>query len=671
MKISTGTLAYCLASFFAAMNFTCSPNLAGNSSQSGNGTVMGMLVQSDGETPATGVSVTIHPRGILPSTDSNWTVFNSVGQYKSDTTVSDNAGKFKFDSSVVDTGLYVIEATKAEFGACIMDSVYVHRDSATEVKDTLRAPGAIRGTIYLSEGGAPNDVYIMAFGINRFAVPDSSGHFCFAPLSQGSYDLRIVTSLKMYGVVNIPQVRVNAADTADLDTIKLPFTSTPRPKNLTATLDVPAQSVILQWERLHSALVEGYRIYRKEVNSDYVKISTNLVVDTFYVDSSTVPFSSYTYRITAVDKANKESEQSTAVLVNTDSFLAFERQPLLDFNTALLQGYRFYDLDSDNDQDLLVAINDADNGPSILWYENNNGMFVQHAVADSVRSFRWAYWPTGGFINPDGSMDILAILEKPQNQSWLFWFKNNGMQEFTAIPIDSLDAFCTDISIARIKDSYSSNILLTINTTNRCIWYEYQGDSSFLRHVIPVRDGDGQKTLVADFDRDGDNDVFALYFYAEKAYWYENKGDTAFTEHQIDNAIQMGDGAQTVDFHGDKSIDIVALSSTKALFLYSNDGFGNFTEKIIVDDSIINFISADLSGDGAKDLVVNRFAKGLLVVAWYQNTTQGFKLHPITPDGVEEYLIDVVDVNGDGLLEIVTRDKQINNKIYRYQIRSP
>jgi hypothetical protein len=666
MKLYTRPIAYCVVSFFAAVVFTCSTgDIAGNSSQTTNGNVLGMLMQSDGETPAGGVSVTLRPRNTLPipdtaaDTDSN-----------SYTTVSNSSGHFDFDTLAIDTGLYIIEATKAELGACLIDSVLVSRNTITEVKDTLRAPGAIQGTIYLSEGGNPDEVYIMAFGINRFAVADSSGHFCFAPLSKGTYDLRIVTSLKTYGIVNIRQVRVTTADTTDLDTIGLPFTATPIPKNPSFALDVPAQSVILRWNRLDTTAVKGYRIYRSTSDSDYVKLNAVLVTDTFFIDSSTTPFSRYTYRIAAVDTAAKESALSAALSVNTDSFLAFKREPFIDFQTTTLQDYRFYDLDNDKDQDLVATINDLVNGPTIRWYENNNGQFIQHTVAENIPGFMHAYLPTCAQINSDGTIDILAVLDGNQKGAWLVWFKNNGSQRFSSqIPIDSLTGFCAGIWVAGMRNSTSQDIVLTIAATNGCVWYEYINDSTFTRHIIPTRSGGGTNTLIADFDRDGDNDFFMQYYYDEKAYWYEKKNDSVFVEHQIDNAIPMANGAVAVDFHGNKLIDIVSLSSTKGLYLYRNDGFGAFTEKLLVDDAIWNFIPADLSADKSIDIAVTRIVNGQVGVAWYQNTTDGFKLHPISKD-VAERLVDVVDVNGDGLVEIVTRD-ELNNAFFMYTVRTP
>jgi hypothetical protein len=627
--------------------------VAGNSSQTGNGVVVGQLVHAATHVPAAKVPVTMRPRATLADISGSPTTIDSF------TTLTDAHGQFAFDDAV-DTGLYVIEAASGDTEFAFIDSVHVADLTATlDVADTLRPAGAIKGMVLLGEGGDPRKVLVVAFGLNRSARVDSNGGFRFEQLAQGAFDVRLLSLLDTYGVIDTPGVAVTAGDTTDLGTLALPFLGIPTPKSLTSQLDTATRSVLLQWAGLDPARVTGYRVYRKTNDSDYVKISATLVTDTRFVDTDLRANTTYEYRIQAVDQTNAESAYSTAVAVTTATFTKLRRRMLLDLSGTPIQDLRIGNVNNDEALDLLVTINDQANGPRLVWYEQFAGNFSEHVAMTAGSSYRAAYLPAAGFIDPEnGSRDLLVVLEDMTYGYWLQWLKNDGGNHFTPYAIDSLPGFCAGLYQAPLHDPLPNTIVAETNAANGFLWYTYVNDSTFSRHSLPGGRA-GLGSCLADFDRDGDQDIFRMYYYDQSAYWYQNMGDTVFTEHLVDNRMPSPKKSYALDYDQDGDSYILALSAELGLVLYKNNGSAQFAETLLVADTIAECVLADISGDGQADLAVNRTIDGAMTVGWYERDGAALRWRQLPTESGEQ-LIDAVDIDGDGDIDIVTRQVMTN-----------
>ncbi|MBD3322543.1 MAG: hypothetical protein GF350_15685 [Chitinivibrionales bacterium] len=301
---------------------TCTVNpTAGNSSQTPNAyaAVAGIIYEPNGKTPAINARVSIRLRSILADT-------SGLGLPKrladTATVATDETGKFAFDSTL-DTGLYVIESAKGSNYA-FMDSVYIIQPKVAtiSVADTLKPAGSITGTICLSEGGDPRKIIVLAFGVDRFAQVEADGSFMFSSLAEATYDLRIISSLDDYGVLDTFSIPVISADTTNLDTLYLPFTGIPTVKGLSLSYDTLKQIVTLTWNQADTGLVSGYNVYRQHVDSGLVKLNAAVITDTVYQDSTALQDNSYTYQVKSVDKNGNEGKLSSEVGVGVVS--AFE-----------------------------------------------------------------------------------------------------------------------------------------------------------------------------------------------------------------------------------------------------------------------------------------------------------------------------------------------------------
>jgi len=285
----------------------------GDGSQTGNAMIAGMLYLHDGQTPA--AHVTLHIRRKSTLADTSVRLYKTLADSAATVTTND-AGAYAVDS--ISPGLYVIEGSK-DSDAVLIDSIAVEsRDSTITVPpDTLKPAGAIKGVIRLSEGGDPRKVFILAFGIDRFAKVNVDGSFRFSTLAEGVYDLRMISGLDDYGVLDTNNIAVKSADTSDLDTMDLPFTGIPTPKNVDINYDTLKQIVTVRWSKPDSNLVKGFTVYRRNVDSNTVlkQINTSPITDTLYRDSAGIQDMTYEYRVAGVDKNATEGTKSAGVSV--------------------------------------------------------------------------------------------------------------------------------------------------------------------------------------------------------------------------------------------------------------------------------------------------------------------------------------------------------------------
>ncbi|MBN1308647.1 MAG: hypothetical protein JXA18_12055 [Chitinispirillaceae bacterium] len=311
---------------------SCSqPDLTGTATETEN--VAGTLFQPDGETPAAGVYVVIRSKELLPELSGN-----VVPQrlYIIDSVITDNNGNFSFDTSV-SSGVYIIEAASGN-NAVFIDSIEV-----ITKKETIQLPpailkpvGAIKGTIVLAEGGDPRKVFILAFGFDRMALTDSNGTFTFNNLAEGTYNLRIVSTLDDYSVVDTMNIPVTSADTFDFGEIELPFLGIPTIHAISMEYDTLRQQVLLYWPRPDTTKIKSYNIYRRAVDpvtAIFTQLNFFPITDTFFIDSLCEPNRHYEYHIVAVDSYTNEGNRSTAVQVQTALFNITPKNVLLTYDT--------------------------------------------------------------------------------------------------------------------------------------------------------------------------------------------------------------------------------------------------------------------------------------------------------------------------------------------------
>lgn len=300
--------------FFSSLFLLCSQtsiNQARNSTQTGNGMIVGVIFNKDGSF-AKNANVSLRKRSSLA--DTSGTMLKKIVAIDTATTITNDSGKFVIDS--IDTGTYVILSTDGTNNIALNDSVYVRcKDSMIIVpNDTLKPAGAIKGIIKLAERGDVRKVFVLAFGVDRFAKVNTDGSFKMSALAEGKYSLRFISSLDNYGVLDLENISVQSSDTTNLDTINLPFTGIPTPKGIKVSYDTLKQIVSLAWNKLDSSIVHSFNIYKRNIDSNTVlqRLNSNPIVDTIFLDSNGSQDQTYEYMIAAVDKNATEGTKRLA-----------------------------------------------------------------------------------------------------------------------------------------------------------------------------------------------------------------------------------------------------------------------------------------------------------------------------------------------------------------------
>jgi hypothetical protein len=540
----------------------CSPNIAdGGSTETTNRRVIGTLYQPDGKTPAAGVKVAIRPNKSLA--DTAGIALAKAVLVDTATVVTDSAGRFAFDSTL-DTGTYVIEAASGN-DAVLIDSVAVTSKDSTDTlaPDTLRPAGALKGVIKLTEGGDPRKVFILAFGIDRFARVNADGSFKFTALAEAKYDLRLISSLDNYGVLDTSGISVRSADTTDLDTIELPFTGIPTPKNVKIAYDTLRQIVTLTWAKADTALAKTYNVYRRNVglNTVLARINTSPVADTVYRDSTGVQDSTYEYAVAAVSSANMEGTKSAVVSVTVVSAFQFVK----NFGTV-----------GTGTGQLLAPADIALDGKGRYWLADGNRNKIM--CFDNTGTFltEWGVQgdSSGQLYNPYG-LDI----DSHQNIIVCEW-DGARVERFDTLgnltlEIDSVGIKIHDVSVDEQRNIYFSMItsggliyICKYDSTGKLL-KSWQPQSKILHYALLARNGKvySAGTILSSTQNPNDREVIEVF-------------DTAGTAIQIINIRQPNEtGVIQI-----RDIDIDASGN-----LYAVDPDNN---KVRIFDANLNYVTS-------------------------------------------------------------------------------
>ncbi|MBN1558988.1 VCBS repeat-containing protein [candidate division KSB1 bacterium] len=227
------------------------------------------------------------------------------------------------------------------------------------------------------------------------------------------------------------------------------------------------------------------------------------------------------------------------------------------------RGAVFVDIDNDGDFDLF---NGNSPGPNALYENQNDNGFIRltHAGIEEINALTVGV--TAFDADNDGDMDLLAVNSKSVNE----FYRNDGPGRFT--PVES-----------ELRDL---------------------AGASFSNYMAAP----------ADFDNDGDTDIFMTYRDAAGKL-FANDGAGNF----VDVTSQAGlyyngrtNGASWTDLDLDGDLDLVLTesrvseSSAKFLRLYENNGDGAFSDNtsqfnIPVDG--FSTIIADFNNDGFDDII--------------------------------------------------------------------
>lgn len=320
------------------------------------------------------------------------------------------------------------------------------------------------------------------------------------------------------------------------------------------------------------------------------------------------------------------------------------------------------DLDGDNDTDILVGTNDK-----LYWYENNgNGDFsvaLTHDIDHYVSGEGAIDSVYAKDLDNDNDLDIIVAREFADD---VLWYENDGAGNFGTANLisDIINGPISVISFDVDLDSFN-DIVVGLSHDQSVIWYKNNGDGTFQnQNLISSSSDDTAEISGSDLDGDGVLDILiGLEYGALK--WKKNNGDGTFGSDMIISQMDEGTAFYASDIDNDGDIDIVSEGSspTNSIGFYLNDGNGNF--------GLVNPVDTPI--DDSSDIAVNDFDNDglpdiLLISVSNENIKFYKNLGDTNNDGIVEFdtpsvllqdtfvlpSITVSDFNGNGFIDFVT-----------------
>jgi hypothetical protein len=387
----------------------------------------------------------------------------------------------------------------------------------------------------------------------------------------------------------------------------------------------------------------------------------------------------YYYRVKASNATGTSAPSNTTTVTFTKPNFVLANTTL--FSTAgsyTTTGVIWGDFNNDGFEDaVLPQLTFSDGTPATPLLYRNTGTGDFTAVASSgIENSLYLTGSAGDYDN-DGNLDLFFTASGAQN----YLYKGNGNFTFTKV-------LSTPVS----ENSPNDNNNLDLGAA----WSDYNKDGLLDLVVVPssntkpvklfvqspagtftkITTGDlatavlrGSVALWADYDNDGDADVFLNNNNSAQAnHLYKNNGDGTFTQvtgapFDTDVNLRVFTGAWG-DYNNDGFLDLY-LAGENANVLYKNNGNGTFTNQALLpvtetkpaNTESYGIIWADINNDGFLDIITTNAGSGAAAenIIYINNNGTAFTKRTsekISDSKVSNFGAAVADYNGDGFLDI-------------------
>jgi hypothetical protein len=277
-------------------------------------------------------------------------------------------------------------------------------------------------------------------------------------------------------------------------------------------------------------------------------------------------------------------------------------------------GAAFGDFDRDGALDLFVT--NRNNFGNFLFTGLEDTAFARVVTGSPVTDIANSNSSSWVDADGDGDLDLYVVNFGGAD----FFYRNDGGPAFTFTRMDTVPMVAGfENSIPGAWADYDGDgdedlFLGNAGTQNDYLWTN-RGGFFFTKTTL----ADARSTLGAswgDFDNDGDLDLFVAMFQNQKSILYRNDGPPLWTLSRIDTSIVANDPGNSVgsawgDFDNDGDLDLFVANDGQNNFLYENlgppeYGFHKITTGSPVSDGGNSFGCgwADYDNDGALDLFV-------------------------------------------------------------------
>jgi hypothetical protein len=334
------------------------------------------------------------------------------------------------------------------------------------------------------------------------------------------------------------------------------------------------------------------------------------------------------------------------------------------------RGTAWADYNGDGDLDLYVT---NAGGANVLYQNDGGGAFTNVTSMAGVGNVGDSFGTAWADYDGDGDLDLYVT-----NDGANVMYRNDGSGAFTDMTGEAGVGNTGDGHGTAWAD-YDGDGDLDLYVANygvANVLYQNDGDGIFTDMTSEAGVGDagnGYGTAWADYDGDGDLDLYVANAAPGANVLYQNHGNGAFTD--VASEASVGDtgdsrGAAWADYDGDGDLDLY-VTNHGANVLYRNNGEGTFTD--MTNEAGVGNAGdgigtswADYDGDGDLDLYVANYGATDML---YQNDGDGIFIDVASVVGVEDMAYGVgtawADYDGDGDLDLYVANNGTANVLYQ------
>lgn len=327
--------------------------------------------------------------------------------------------------------------------------------------------------------------------------------------------------------------------------------------------------------------------------SDKFVINTVVVPGLIYNDGSQIPnmtvLSVETVVTGTVNGETQQSIYSTGITdnsANTSNFIFSKMSTgILSTDKTTSWTSNWVDADGDGDDDLFLTENNKAI-QNILYVNNGNGTFTKSTSGIFSSSNDRAASISASWADTDNDGDIDFVVANNGNPT-NFLYTNSGNGNFSRVtntPIISTIGYYHGVSFADYDNDGFVDLFMTDYMPTRFNrLFHNNGNGSYTEIVNSPLLMEATYSVTgtwADYDKDGDQDLFVVNDKGFSNSLYQNKGNGVFEKV---NSIVSSDNGYSVsacwgDYDNDRDLDLYVTNSNTDAFLYKNEGNGNFTK---------------------------------------------------------------------------------------------